>query len=538
MMLYKEPILRVSHLSKRFGTLPTLQDVNFEIHPGEVVGLAGRSGAGKTVLTMTLAGFTQPTGGEIFFDGERIPLPFKPRPPGMEVIPQQPDLLDNFDIIESVFLGNELGWKVLGDWLTIPNRVRMGRETARILKEMDIHFPSLQEKVRNLSSEQRQLINIARALTRPSRLIIVDDPAPLLSYPYQQKLLELIQSWRAKGIAVLFSSNNLDHLFAVTDRIIALRQGIIGFNRRTDETSREEIVSVLVGIEDRQQLTPAIWALDNYYQAREQAEKLRYQQTLLEKNLAEQDSLNRQLINQLARQIKALDQANLALQDAHRRVLTEREQERKHLAREIHDRVIQDLLSENYHLEEISESEEVMPELKDDLVDVRNRLRALVSDLRQICGNLRPPTIDSLGLGAALQSFTQGWAERTGIRIQLDLDSTHGRLPEAIELSIFRIVQEGLNNVARHAKSSQVKVSLQQTSPRLLLISIADDGVGLPKGFDLAALSSKGHYGLLGVSERVALMGGRLKLQNQTNGGLLLQAEIPHPRGESILDSF
>ncbi|NJN44978.1 MAG: hypothetical protein HC806_09830 [Anaerolineae bacterium] len=164
-----------------------------------------------------------------------------------------------------------------------PNRVRMGRETARILNEIDIHFPSLQEKTRNLSSEQRQLINIARAFTRPSRLIIVDDPAPLLSYPYQQKLLELIQSWKTKGIAVLFSSNNLDHLFAVTDRIIALRQGVIGLDRRTDETSREEIVSVLVGIEDRQQLTPAIWALDNYYQSREQAEKLRYQQTLLEK---------------------------------------------------------------------------------------------------------------------------------------------------------------------------------------------------------------------------------------------------------------
>ncbi|NJN44976.1 MAG: hypothetical protein HC806_09820 [Anaerolineae bacterium] len=118
------------------------------------------------------------------------------------------------------------------------------------------------------------------------------------------------------------------------------------------------------------------------------------------------------------------------------------------------------------------------PELKDDLVDVRDRLRALVSDLRQICGDLRPPTIDSLGLGAALQSFTQGWAERTGIRVQLALDSNQGRLPEAIELSIFRIVQEGLNNIARHAKSSHVKVSLQQTSPRLLLISIADDGVG------------------------------------------------------------
>mgnify|MGYP001184559337 CR=1 FL=1 len=532
-----EPVLRVVHLAKRFGTLPTLQDVNFEICAGEVVGLAGRSGSGKSVLGMILAGFIQPTAGDVHFDGVRMPLPFKPRPPGIEIIPQRPDLLDNLDVVESIFLGNEITWRLFGGWLSVPNRGRMVQEAMKILAQLDVHFPSLQEKVKNLSSEERQLICIARALTRPSRLIVVDDPTPLLSYPYQQKLLELIQNWRKQGVAVLFSSNNLDHLFAVTDRIIALRQGYIEINRRTDETSREDVVSVLVGIEDRQQLTPAIWALDNYYQAREQAEKLRYQQTLLEKNLAAQDSLNRQLINQLAQQVKALDQANLALQDAHRRLLTEREQERKHLAREIHDQAIQDLLSENYRLEEISESDDVTLELRDELIDVRERLRTLVSSLRQICGDLRPPTIDSLGLGAALQSFTQGWAERTGISVALDLDTKLGRLPETIELSIFRIVQEGLNNIARHAEATQVQISLQPTSPRMVLLSIADDGVGVPEGFDLSVLSGKGHYGLLGISERVALKGGRLKLQNQTKGGLLLQAEIPHPRIETTTDA-
>lgn len=531
------PVLRVTHLSKRFGTLPTLQDVSFEIHAGEVVGLTGRSGAGKSVLAMILAGYIQPNGGEVTFDGVPLPLPFTPRPRGIEIIPQHPDLLDNLDVVESIFLGNEISWRLFGDWFSVPHRGRMVREVVKILAQLDVDFPSLQEKVRNLSSEQRQIISIARALTRPAQLIIVDDPTPLLSYPNQQKLLQIIQAWRKQGIAVLFNSNNLDHLFAVTDRIIALSQGKIEVNRRTDETSREEIVSVLVGIEDRQQLTPAIWALDNYYQAREQAEKLRYQQTLLEKNLAAQDTLNRQLINQLAQQVKALDQANLALQDAHRRLLTEREQERKHLAREIHDQVIQDLLSENYRLEELSEAEDVTPELRDDMIDVRERLRTLVSSLRQICGDLRPPTIDSLGLGAALQSFTQGWAERTGISVTLELDTQLGRLPETIELSLFRIVQEGLNNIARHADCNRVQVRLQHTSPRMVLLSIADDGVGVPDAFDLAALSGKGHYGLLGISERVALMGGRLKLQNQTKGGLLLQAEIPHPRVETPTDA-
>jgi ABC-type sugar transport system ATPase subunit len=128
-----------------------------------------------------------------------------------------------------------------------------------------------------------------------------------LSYRYQQKLLGLIRSWQQQGVAVVFGSNNLDHLFAVADRILVLRQGRHVAEFRTDTTGREEVVAALVGMNDRQQLTPIIWALDSYYRAREQTEKLGHQQTLLEQNLAAQDSLNRQLIDQLAEQVAALD---------------------------------------------------------------------------------------------------------------------------------------------------------------------------------------------------------------------------------------
>ena len=91
-------------------------------------------------------------------------------------------------------------------------------------------------------------------------------------------------------------------------------------------------------------------------------------------------------------------------------------------------------------------------------------------------------------------------------------------------------MQEGLSNVLKHAQASAVQVRLGHTSPRTLMISIADNGQGLADGFDLSALSAEGHYGLLGISERVALLGGRLKMQNQASGGLLIQAEIQHPR--------
>jgi signal transduction histidine kinase len=289
-------------------------------------------------------------------------------------------------------------------------------------------------------------------------------------------------------------------------------------------------VAAIVGTTDRQQLTPIIWALDSYYCAREQTEKLRHSQVLLERDLAAQDTLKREIIDQLAEQINALDSANAALQDAQRRLLTELEQERKHLAREIHDQVIQDLLGVNYQLEEIEADGAGMPAVRDELADIRESIRMLIDNLRHICGDLRPPTIDSLGVGAALRSCTRDWAERTGISLTLDLDSNLGRMPEAIELSIFRVVQEGLNNVHKHAGASAVQVCLKHTSPRTLMLSIADNGKGFEDGFDLSAFSAEGHYGLLGVSERVALLGGRVKLQNQDGGGLLLQVEIPHPR--------
>lgn len=525
--------MRVINLSKSFGTLPAVQGVSFEVNPGEVVGLAGRSGSGKSVLVMLLAGLYTPSSGDIYFDNQRLSWPFQAQSLGIDVIHQKPELSNRLDVTGNIYLGNEIGWPRHAGWLKVPNRRRMDQEAARVLSQLDVQIGSLREKVTNLSSEHRQMIAIARTLVHSKKLVIIDEPTLLLSYPYQQKLLSLVQTWSSQGISVVFSSNNLDHLFAVTDRILTLWQGKKTADLHTDETSREEVVSLLVGDVERQQLTPTIWALDSFYRSREQAEKLRYHQTLLEKDLAAQDTLNQQLIEQLAEQVQALDRANLALQDAHRRLLTEREQERKHLARELHDQVIQDLLSVNYQLEGLEADGLEAAALPGELGEVRQNIRELVSDLRLICGNLRPPTIDSLGLGAALQSYTRDWSERSGILVTLDLDPDLKRLAEAIELSIFRIIQEGLSNVRKHASASHISICLQHTSPRSLMVSISDDGIGMPEELDLGALVSEGHYGLLGISERVALLGGRVRIQRQAEGGTLLQVEIPHPRVEA-----
>jgi signal transduction histidine kinase len=263
---------------------------------------------------------------------------------------------------------------------------------------------------------------------------------------------------------------------------------------------------------------------------RDQANKLQIGQILLDQNMLSQESLYRELLDRMAEQITALDSSNQALQNAQRRLIADSESERKYLAREIHDQIIQDLLSTNYQLEELESQHQDSDELLADLYEIRENIHSMIDELRIICGNLRPPTIDSLGLNAAIQSFAQDWSKRTGIQIQLELDPEIGRFSETIELSIYRIVQESLNNIHKHTSATLAQIILKRTSPCALILSIEDNGAGMDENIALSKYSKEGHYGLVGIDERVALLGGRLRIQNKAEGGLLIQAEIPHPR--------
>jgi len=146
-----------------------------------------------------------------------------------------------------------------------------------------------------------------------------------------------------------------------------------------------------------------------------------------------------------------------------------------------------------------------------------------------VCSDLRPPTIDSHGLLAAIRSLTHQWTKQTNIAVQLELDPDLGRLPEPIELSVFRIVQEGLSNVRKHARASQVKLSLARTPTANLLMQIEDNGKGLESPIDLAALSGEKHFGLIGIGERVSLLGGTMKVESPPLGGMRMLIEIPSP---------
>lgn len=523
-----EVLLQVQGLSKNFGSLVGLAEVSFSLDRGEVLGVVGQHGSGKTVLVQLLSGFFPPSRGEIYFDGKKrlFTSAHSAHHLGIEVIGEQPAIVNNLNVVRNIFLGREIHWPFPGSPLC--NYKLMVARVKELLEKFQVPSSILEERIVNLSDEQKHVIALARALSSPCRLLLLDNTLANLSYERQQILLEVIKELAVKDVAVIISSDDLKNLFAVTDRILVLYKSRPVAIRQTSESTPREIVELMVGPNQQKHITPVIWALENYHAIQKQADDLFQSRKMLEENLATQDSLNRQLLDRLHDQVKASEQLTVALRAANMRLMGEREQERKLIAREIHDQAIQDLLSFNYRLEQ-KENTETNPEQRGEISYIRSGIRRVVDELRQLCNDLRPPTIDSHGLYSAISSLAQDWTERQQVEIELDIDKKLGRLPDDIELSIFRIVQEGLINISKHASAKRVQLTLKRASTTNILIRLSDDGVGLENPVDFEELSNNKHFGLLGISERVALLSGSIKIKSRPGKGLTLAIEIPSP---------
>ncbi len=520
--------MSVHNLAHYFGAVPALTDVNLDIEPGEVIGVVGQRGAGKSTLFQLLSGAFGPSNGDIVVDGRPVTFKtvFQAQRLGIVAVHQQPGLIEDQDVLHNIFLGRE----ICGPrWFPfLPREGQMMQAARALLASFDLSSEFIEQHAAVLSNEQRQIVALARALCRPCRLLLLDDALAALNFARQQTLLDRIKELAAQNVAIVMSSDDLKQIFAVTDRILVLYQGRQVALRHTTESTPREIVELIVGSNRQDRITPVIWAFENYYAAQQQAEELRRAQFELRQNLEAQGSLNRQLIERLQSQVQALDRLNLALQQLSRRLITEREAERKALARELHDQIIQDMLSYTYQLEEV-ESETNEESLREQLAQIRDGIRQMVGSLRLLCSDLRPPTIDHHGLSAAIRSLTSQWSEQTGIPVKLEIDPALGRLPETIELSVFRIIQEGLSNVRKHAEATRVNLSLWRTPAASLMVCLSDNGRGMDKPLNLAALTEQKHFGLVGISERVSLLGGALQVASPSDGGLELRIEIPNP---------
>ncbi|WP_298820188.1 ATP-binding cassette domain-containing protein [Chloroflexus sp.] len=516
------PLLSARELHTFFAAKPILSGINFDLYPGEIVGVVGLRSAGKSVLLQTLAGIYPPTSGEVWLAG--APMTWTAQAAqrrGIEFVPQTPLLVDVMPVLANIFLGRERGRQRL-------DLAAMATVAYQWLDRFALPRSLAHQRAGELTDEERQLVALIRAFARPARLLILDEALSMLSFARQQLVLQHLRELAGGGTGIILSSDDLNLIFTITDRVLVLYQGRQAALRATASTTPREIVELMVGSVRQERVTPLIWAFENYYQAQQQAEALRQQQLQLQDNLAEQDTLNRELVRRLQDQMAALDQLNQALQEANHRLIVEREAERKALARELHDQVIQDLLSFNYQIEHIEEEIEQASVLNE-LQNIRRGIRDVVAMLRQMCSDLRPPTLDSHGLAAALRSLVGQWSEQTGIAVELNLAEPLERWSETIELTVFRIAQEGLSNVRKHAGATRVQLEVRRTSAGGVMLRLADNGRGMEMPPDLTGLAERKHFGLISISERVSLLRGTLHFGRSAWGGLEVRVEIPNP---------
>ena len=243
-----EPVLTASGLSKHFGGLTAVNNVDFAVHAGEVVALLGDNGAGKSTLIKCIAGVYRPEQGRVVFNGHDITshAPADIRSRGIETIYQDLALAENLDVGANVFLGKEVTRRLFG-LIPVTDDNYMRTEAAGVLHELDIHIPSLKQKLVNLSGGQRQAVAIARAMYWNARLVIMDEPTAALGVPEQRKVLALIRSLRDQNIPVILISHTMHDVMAVADRMVIMRRGRVVANIPRAEATEEIIVRHIIG---------------------------------------------------------------------------------------------------------------------------------------------------------------------------------------------------------------------------------------------------------------------------------------------------
>lgn len=242
------PLLEVRNLSRHFGAVRALEGCSMVVRPGEVVALAGDNGAGKTTMIKALSGVYPPTSGEILIEGEEVKFssPQEARALGIETIYQDLALADNLTIGANIFLGREPMRKLFG-FLPALDRKKMADAARETMAKLDFHVKRLDAPVSNFSGGQRQAVAIGRAVYWNAKILIMDEPTAALGVPEQRKVISLIKALKAQGKGVIFISHNLQDIFAVSDRIVVLRRGIVAGERQIAETTHDEIVKLMIG---------------------------------------------------------------------------------------------------------------------------------------------------------------------------------------------------------------------------------------------------------------------------------------------------
>ncbi|WP_394837584.1 ATP-binding cassette domain-containing protein [Pendulispora rubella] len=239
-------VLELRGISKRFGAVQALTDVDLKVDAGEVVALVGDNGAGKSTLIKVISGVITPDGGTITWEGKptHITRPHDAQTLGIATVFQDLALCDNLDVVGNLFLGRELGAGGVLDEIEMEKRAR------ELLRTLSVKIPSVRIAIASLSGGQRQSVAIARSLLGQPKIVLLDEPTAALGVEQTAQVLDLIERLREQGLGVILISHNLADVRAVADRVVVLRLGKNGGNFRVADVTHEQIVAAITGAQD------------------------------------------------------------------------------------------------------------------------------------------------------------------------------------------------------------------------------------------------------------------------------------------------
>ena len=237
------PTLVVRGLSKRFGAIDALVDVDLDVRRGEVLAISGENGAGKSTLVNILSGMCRADGGTILLDDVpvRIGSPERARALGIATVFQGLALCENLDVVKNLFLGREIG----SFWMDEP---AMERQSTQLLKQIFSTVARVRDRVGDLSGGQRQTVAIARTLLGDPSIVMLDEPTAALGTTQRMEVLNQIVQLRARGLGVIMISHNLDDVGAVADRVAVLRHGRNNGVFDVASTTSEQVHLAMTGV--------------------------------------------------------------------------------------------------------------------------------------------------------------------------------------------------------------------------------------------------------------------------------------------------
>ncbi len=245
-------LLKIDGISKEFSTVPVLKHIDLEIMRGEVLGIVGENGAGKSTLMKIVSGIYTPTSGRLIFEGKPVEIrePLDAMRVGISLIPQEFNLVNDLAVYENVFLGRELRLRS-----GLLDKKRMMERTRTLLEELEVDIKP-DERIERLSTAQKQMVEISKAVAMDAKLLIMDEPTTVLTQYEIDILYRLMRRLKSQGVTIIYISHKLKEVKAICDRVMVLRDGEVICLEPTDALSEVEIAQRMVGRELSQVFPP------------------------------------------------------------------------------------------------------------------------------------------------------------------------------------------------------------------------------------------------------------------------------------------